>query len=117
MKQLTQRIKPAITATFLVFAVLLSGASLADEIETERLARLASEVELLRSLTEKIEQESVAAADDRLRFRYDLVVQQLSDLERGIRQHLKLVHAQPRNHFQIGDELDAHVAEQLGLAQ
>lgn len=89
----------------MILSCLLVGTiAIADgDIEQQELGQLVRELELVRTLAERLQLRSPSQSGQRLQFRYDVLIERLYSLETGIRKHIDLQYRQPKNHWFLDD--------------
>ena len=81
--------------TSLCLLMMMSPLASADSNELENLARIMRELKVVKAVVQKA-QEGVVAEDSVIHFRYDLLNDDLSEMEQAIEDHIDSVTRLPR---------------------
>ena len=86
----------------LVLALLCPTAAFTDQsLEQERLTQIVRELELVRALVDKAREQTPLDPEQRIRFKYTVLADQLLSLETAVRRHIDYQNSQPRQYWSL----------------
>ena len=90
------------TILLIILALLSPTVAFTDQaLEQERLTQIVRELELVRSLVDKAREQMPLDPEQRIRFKYTVLADQLLSLENAVRRHIDYQNSQPRQYWSL----------------